>query len=629
MGRTGTRRLTAAQALVEFLRRQYVERDGEAQPFFAGVWGIFGHGNVAGIGQALQQQRDEPDVPKLRYYQGKNEQAMVHIAAAYAKTKARLGTFACTSSIGPGATNMITGAAGATINRLPVLLLPGDVFARRNVAPVLQQLEFEHSQDVSVNDAFRAVSRYWDRINRPDQLPFALMEAMRVLTSPSETGAVTLALPQDVQAEAWDFPSELFKKRVWPIRRPPADRELLKRAVDWIKGAKRPLLIAGGGVVYSDAMEALKRFVEQTGVPVGETQAGKGSLPWDHPQNVGPIGVTGSLAANRLAQHADLVIAVGTRLGDFPTASKTLFQHPEVKFIAINVAELDAYKHAALPLVADAKVTLEELAERLRDFQVSDDYAQEIARLKREWDAEVDRLRKPSGRVPLRQAEVIGVVNEAAGERGIVVCAAGSLPGDLHKLWRTRDPQGYHLEYGYSCMGYEIAGGLGAKLAAPERDVYVMVGDGSYLMMSSELVTAVQEGVKITVVLLDNHGFSSIKGLSLSVGSGGFGTEYRLRDPKTGELVGEPLPIDFEANARSLGAHALRARTLDELKQALEEAKRVDKTTVIVVETALDERVPGYEAWWDVPIAEVSEMESVRKAREAYERMRERERFFL
>ena len=629
MGRTGTRRLTAAQALVEFLRRQYVERDGEAQPFFAGVWGIFGHGNVAGIGQALQQQRDEPDVPKLRYYQGKNEQAMVHIAAAYAKTKARLGTFACTSSIGPGATNMITGAAGATINRLPVLLLPGDVFARRNVAPVLQQLEFEHSQDVSVNDAFRAVSRYWDRINRPDQLPFALMEAMRVLTSPSETGAVTLALPQDVQAEAWDFPSELFKKRVWPIRRPPADRELLKRAVDWIKGAKRPLLIAGGGVVYSDAMEALKRFVEQTGVPVGETQAGKGSLPWDHPQNVGPIGVTGSLAANRLAQHADLVIAVGTRLGDFPTASKTLFQHPEVKFIAINVAELDAYKHAALPLVADAKVTLEELAERLRDFQVSDDYAQEIARLKREWDAEVDRLRKPSGRVPLRQAEVIGVVNEAAGERGIVVCAAGSLPGDLHKLWRTRDPQGYHLEYGYSCMGYEIAGGLGAKLAAPERDVYVMVGDGSYLMMSSELVTAVQEGLKITVVLLDNHGFSSIKGLSLSVGSGGFGTEYRLRDPKTGELAGEPLPIDFEANARSLGAHALRARTLDELKQALEEAKRVDKTTVIVVETALDERVPGYEAWWDVPIAEVSEMESVRKAREAYERMRERERFFL
>ena len=629
MGRTGTRRLTTAQALVEFLRRQYVERDGEAQPFFAGVWGIFGHGNVAGIGQALQQQRDEPDTPKLRYYQGKNEQAMVHIAAAYAKTKARLGTFACTSSIGPGATNMITGAAGATINRLPVLLLPGDLFARRNVAPVLQQLESEHSQDVSVNDAFRVVSRYWDRINRPDQLPFALMEAMRVLTSPSETGAVTLALPQDVQAEAWDFPSELFKKRVWPIRRPLADRELLRRAVDWIRNAKRPLLIAGGGVVYSGAMEALKRFVERTGVPVGETQAGKGSLPWDHPQNVGPIGVTGSLAANRLAQHADLVIAVGTRLGDFPTASKTLFQHPDVRFIAINVAELDAYKHAALPLVADAKVTLEELTERLRDFQVSDDYAQEITRLKREWDAEVDRLRKPSGRVPLRQAEVIGAVNEAAGERGIVVCAAGSLPGDLHKLWRTRDPQGYHLEYGYSCMGYEIAGGLGAKLAAPERDVYVMVGDGSYLMMSSELVTAVQEGVKITVVLLDNHGFSSIKGLSLSVGSGGFGTEYRLRDPKTGELVGEPLSLDFEANARSLGAHALRARTLDELKQALEEVKRVDKTTVIVVETALDERVPGYEAWWDVPIAEVSEMESVRKAREAYERMRERERFFL
>lgn len=629
MGKKGTRRLTTAQALIEFLRRQFVERDGEEHPFFAGVWGIFGHGNVAGIGQALQQQRDEPETPKLRYYQGKNEQAMVHIAAAYAKTKARLGTFACTSSIGPGATNMITAAAGATINRLPVLLLPGDVFARRNVAPVLQQLEWEHSQDVSVNDCFKAVSRYWDRVNRPDQLPFALLEAMRVLTSPADTGAVTLALPQDVQAEAWDFPEELFRKRVWPIRRPPADRRLLAKAVEWIRGAKRPLLIAGGGVVYSDAMDALRRLVEPTGIPVGETQAGKGSLPWDHPQNVGAIGVTGSLAANRLAQQADLILAVGTRLGDFPTASKTLFQNPDVKFIAINVAELDAYKHAALPLVADAKVTLEELAERLRDYRVSDEYAREIARLKREWDAEVDRLRKPSGEVPLRQAEVIGVVNEAAGEKGIVVCAAGSLPGDLHKLWRTRDPRGYHLEYGYSCMGYEIAGGLGAKLAAPERDVYVMVGDGSYLMMSSELVTTVQEGVKITVVLLDNHGFSSIKGLSLGVGSGGFGTEYRARDPKTGELTGEPLALDFEANARSLGAHALRARTLEELRGALEEAKRHEVTTVIVVETALDERVPGYEAGWDVPVAEVSEMEGVRKAREEYEKMRGQERFFL
>lgn len=623
--RRGTRRLTMAQALIEFLKQQYVERDGEEQPFFAGVWGIFGHGNVAGIGQALQQQNE----PKLRYYQAKNEQAMVHAAAAFAKMKDRLQTFACTSSIGPGATNMITAAAGATINRLPVLLLPGDIFARRNVAPVLQQLESEHSQDISVNDCFKPISRYWDRINRPDQLPFALMEAMRVLTSPADTGAVTLALPQDVQAEAWDYPEELFKRRVWPIRRPPADRTLLARAVEQIRSAKRPLLIAGGGVIYSGATEALERFVEQTGIPVGETQAGKGSLPWDHPQNVGAIGVTGSLAANRLAKDADLILAIGTRLGDFPTASKTLFQNPDVKFIAINVAELDAYKHSALPLVADAKVVLEELTQALSDYRVSDEYAQQIAQLKREWDQEVERITSPKGRPTLAQAEVIGIVNAFTQPRDVVVCAAGSLPGDLHKLWRTRDPKGYHLEYGYSCMGYEIAGGLGVKMAVPDREVYVMVGDGSYLMMNSEIVTAVQEGIKITVMLLNNHGFSSIKGLSLSVGSGGFGTEYRFRDPQTGDLTGERLPIDFVAHARSLGAHALSARTTEELQKALEEAKKSDQITVIVVEVELDERVPSYEAWWDVPIAEVSDMESVQKAHEDYEKMRPRERFFL
>ncbi len=618
-----TRRMTMAQALIAFLKNQYVERDGREIPFFAGVWGIFGHGNVAGIGQALQQ---NPDFP---YYLPRNEQAMVHIAIAFAKMHNRLRTFACTSSIGPGATNMVTGAATATINRLPVLLLPGDIFARRNVAPVLQQLEFEHTQDISVNDAFRPVSRYWDRITRPDQLPFALLEAMRVLTSPADTGAVTLALPQDVQTEAWDYPEELFEKRLWHIARPRADRERLRRAAEWIRAAKRPLLIAGGGVIYSEATEALARLVEQTGIPVGETQAGKGSLPFDHPQNLGAIGVTGTRAANVIARQADLVLAVGTRLGDFTTASKTAFQHPEVRFIAINVAEMDAYKHAALPLVADARVTLEELCEALADYHIAPDYAEEIARLKAEWEAEVERLFDLRHGPPMAQSEVIGILNRWAGPRDVVVCAAGSLPGDLHKLWRTRDPKGYHLEYGYSCMGYEIAGGLGVKMADPSREVYVMVGDGSYLMMSSEIVTSIQEGYKLTILVLDNHGFSSIGGLSQALGSGGFGTDYRFRNPDTGQLDGEWLPVDFAANAASLGAHALCARTREELERALEEARRQTRTTVIVVQVDKEVRVPSYESWWDVPVAEVSEMESVRRAREAYEQAVKKERYFL
>ncbi|MCS6816271.1 MAG: 3D-(3,5/4)-trihydroxycyclohexane-1,2-dione acylhydrolase (decyclizing) [Blastocatellia bacterium] len=618
-----TRRLTMAQALIAFLKNQYVERDGREIPFFAGIWGIFGHGNVAGIGEALQQ---NPDFP---YYLPRNEQAMVHIAVAFAKMHNRLRTFACTSSIGPGATNMLTGAATATINRLPVLLLPGDIFARRNVAPVLQQLESEHTLDISVNDAFRPVSRYWDRLSRPDQLPFALLEAMRVLTSPADTGAVTLALPQDVQAEAWDYPEELFEKRVWHIPRPPADRERLRRAVQWIRAARRPLVIAGGGVIYSEATEALARFVEQTGIPVAETQAGKGSLPFDHPQNLGAIGVTGTRAANVIAREADLVIAIGTRLGDFPTASKTAFQHPDVRFLAINVAEMDAHKHAALPLVADARVTLEELREALVDYRVSTDYAATIGRLKAEWEAEVERLFDLRHGPPMAQSEVIGILNRFAGPRDVVVCAAGSLPGDLHKLWRTRDPKGYHLEYGYSCMGYEIAGGLGVKMADPSREVYVLVGDGSYLMMSSEIVTSIQEGYKLVILVLDNHGFSSIGGLSQSLGLGTFGTEYRARNPQTGQLDGEWLPVDFAANAASLGAHALRARTREELEHALEEARRQTRTTVIAVEVDKEVRVPNYESWWDVPVAEVSEMDVVRQVRAQYEEAKKRERFFV
>ncbi len=617
-----TIRLTMAQALIRFLKNQYVERDGRVIPFFAGVFGIFGHGNVAGIGQALQE---HPDFP---YYQARNEQAMVHLAAAFAKMSNRLRTFACTSSIGPGATNMVTAAAGATINRVPVLLLPGDIFARRNVAPVLQQLEQPYTQDISVNDAFRAVSRYWDRIYRPEQLLYALPEAMRVLTSPADTGAVTLALPQDVQAEAFDYPEHFFEKRVWTIPRPRPDETLFRRAVEMIRQARRPLIIAGGGVIYSEATEVLRRFVEQTGIPVGETQAGKGSLRYDHPFNLGAIGVTGTPAANTIAREADLVIGIGTRYTDFTTASKTLFQNPEVRFLNINVAEFDAFKMRALPLVADAKVVLEMLLEALADYRTDEAYQAQVKRLHDEWDAEVERLYNVQHGPPLAQSAVIGAVNRAAGEKGVVICAAGSLPGDLHKLWRARDPKSYHLEYGYSCMGYEIPGGIGVKMAAPERDVFVMVGDGSYLMMPSEIVTAVQEGIPITIVLLDNHGFSSIGGLSQSIGSGGFGTHYRFRNPETGQLDGDVLPIDYVANARSLGAHAVRVNSIEELEAALEEAKEADRVTVIVVEVDREKRVPGY-AWWDVPIAEVSTMESVQKARAEYEKHVKEERHFV
>jgi 3D-(3,5/4)-trihydroxycyclohexane-1,2-dione acylhydrolase (decyclizing) len=618
-----TRRLTMAQALIAFLEQQYVERDGREQQFLAGVWGIFGHGNVAGVGQALHQHQDFP------YYLCRNEQAMVHTAVAYAKMNNRLRAFACTTSIGPGATNMVTGAALATINRLPVLLLPGDIFARRNVAPVLQQLESAQSQDVSVNDCFKPVSRYWDRINRADQLPDALLAAMRVLTSPAETGAVTLALPQDVQAEAWDYPEELFAKRVWHVARPLAERAMLERAVQMIGAAQRPMIVAGGGVLYSEATDALARFAAQTGIPVGETQAGKGSLPFDHPQNLEAVGVTGTPGANIIAREADLIIAIGTRLSDFTTASKTAFQHPDVRFINLNITAFDACKHSGLPLVADARSALEELSAALAGYRVNDAYASRIAQLKQQWEAEVERLFNLRHGPPLSQSEVIGIVNGFSRSEDVVVCAAGSLPGDLHKLWRTRNPKGYHLEYGYSCMGYEIAGGLGVKMADPAREVYVMVGDGSYLMMSSEIATAIAEGLKLTIIIHDNHGFSSIGGLSQAVGAGGFGTDYRYRHPDTGRFDGEVLPVDYAANAASLGAHAIRATTREELQHALEEARRQQKTTAIVVEVDKEMRVPGYESWWDVPVAEVSEVEAVRRARAEYEKAVKKERRFL
>src|SRR5262245_52242998 len=624
-------RLTMAQALVRFLTKQRSSRDGREQALFGGMFGIFGHGNVAGIGQALQECRGE-----MRYYLPRNEQAMVHTAAAYAKAHNRLRTLACTSSIGPGATNMITGAAAATINRVPVLLLPGDMFAGRRPAPVLQQLESSASPDLSVNDCFRPVSRYLDRIERPEQIVTSLPEAMRVLTSPSETGAVTLALPQDVQVEAYDYPAALFEPRVWTVPRARADRDRLQEAAALIRASRRPMIVAGGGVIYSEATAALRAFVDATGIPVGETQAGKGALPEPHPRVAGGVGATGTRAANLLARDADLVIVVGSRLSDFTTASKTAFQHERVRFIAINVAELDAGKHAAVPLVGDARAVIEELLPLVAGHRVSAEYADTVAASCTDWRLEVDRIcaagvpaEGAEGRRRVTQAQIIGVLQEALGPADVIVCAAGSLPGDLHKLWRARDPKGYHLEYGYSCMGYEIAGGLGVKMAAPERRVCVLVGDGSYLMMAQEIVTAVQERLAMTIVLLDNRGFASIGGLSEAVGSGGFGTQYRYRNAATGDLDGDALPVDLAANAESLGARVWRAETLESVRNALAESRTEQRPSVIVVPVEREARVPGYDSWWDVPVAEVSSRRDVLTAREAYDVARQKERDFL
>jgi 3D-(3,5/4)-trihydroxycyclohexane-1,2-dione acylhydrolase (decyclizing) len=617
-----TDRLTVGQAVIMFLKNQYAERDGVENPFFAGCLGIFGHGIVAGVGEGLMEN------PDFRYYMTRNEQSSVHIAIAYAKMKNRLMTFACISSIGPGATNMITGAACATINRLPVLLIPGDIFARRNVAPVLQQLESPSSQDISVNDCFKPVSKYWDRINRPEQLITSLPEVMRVLTSQSDTGAVTLSLPQDVQAEAFDFPEELFQKRIWKIARPRPDASLLKEAAKMIKSSRKPVIVAGGGVIYSQATVILQKLVERTGIPVTETFAGKGSLPYNHPSNLGAVGATGTPGANEFTSAADLIIGIGTRYSDFTTASKTAFQNPQVKFININIADFDSYKHSALPLTADARVCIEELSELLADYSVSAEYRSRTAEMNKTWDKQVREFYKVTGSLPVSQAEVVGAVNEFAGPQDVVLCAAGSLPGDLHKLWRTLDPKGFHLEYGYSTMGYECAAGIGAKMACPEREIYVMVGDGNYLMMNTEIVTAIQEGIKFTIILLNNNGFGSIGALSQSIGSQRFGTKYRYRDEETGLLTGEILPVDFAQNARSLGAYVIEAHDINSLKLALAEAKDQTKTTVITIETDLYKGVPGY-AWWEVAVAEVAEIDTVKKAYQSYIENKKKQRYFL
>jgi 3D-(3,5/4)-trihydroxycyclohexane-1,2-dione acylhydrolase (decyclizing) len=623
----GTRRLTVAQALVEFLANQHVERDGEEHRFIERVLGIFGHGMVAGLGEALEAYADV-----MPYQQARNEQGMVHTAIGYAKRARRLRTLACASSIGPGATNMITGAATATIDRIPVLLLPGDIFVGRRVAPVLQQLERSDMQDVSVNDCFKPVARYWDRISRPEQLITSAMEALRVLTSPSETGAVVLALPQDAQVEAFDYPEAFLARRTWHIPRPRPDAAALARAADVIASAERPLLVAGGGVIYADASAALDAFVRATGIPVAETQAGKGALPWDHPQVVGAIGVTGGAAANSLARDADVVIAVGTRLADFTTMSKTVFADPGVRFVSINVTEMDAHKHGAVPLVGDARAALDELGAALASrggYHVPEARARRIAGLREAWNAEVDRVVELTAPTHVSQAEVIGVVNRAVGPDAVLVNAAGSLPGDLHKLWRTSRPGGYHMEYGYSCMGYEVAAGLGVKMATPDADVVVMIGDGTWLMLASELMTAVQEGRKLTIVLVDNHGYACIGRLSGSCGGHNDFNGFRFRDAATGLLTGEVVPVDFAANARSLGADVLVAHDRAGLEAAVADALASPRTTVVVVETDASVDVPGYDSWWDVPRAEVSSSPRVRAARADWESHVRDERWHL
>jgi 3D-(3,5/4)-trihydroxycyclohexane-1,2-dione acylhydrolase (decyclizing) len=632
MSRPDTIRLTVAQATVEFLSVQYSERDGVEQRLFAGCFGIFGHGNVAGIGQALLQAAiDKPGT--LPYILGRNEQAMVHSAVGFARMRDRLQTYAVSTSVGPGATNMVTGAALATINRLPVLLLPADTFADRSASPLLQELELPQSGDVSVNDCFRPVSRYFDRVWRPEQLPSALLAAMRVLTDPAETGAVTLCLPQDVQATAFDWPRDLFGKRVWHVARSLPEPAVLERAAALIRGARRPLLVAGGGVVYSGATEALARFCESTGIPVGQTQAGKGSLVYDHPACLGAIGSTGTTAANAVARDADVVIGVGTRYSDFTTASRTAFQADDVRFVNVNVAALDAVKHSGLSLVADAREALDALTTELAGHRVEEQYVAEYSRLAAQWDAVVDSAYTPDTAATahgvLSQGAVLGMVNELSEPRDVVVCAAGSMPGELHKLWRTRDPKGYHVEYGYSCMGYEVAGGLGAKLACPDRDVFVLVGDGSYLMMPGELVTAVQEQVKLIVVLVDNNGFASIGALSESLGSQRFGTAYRYRSAQSGRLDGDLLPVDLAANAESLGVEVIRAGSADSFAAAVKTAKAAPTTTVIYVRTDPLQGAPDSDAWWDVPVSETATLQSTRSARKTYEEHKVDQRAFL
>lgn len=612
MSGSGTRRLTTAQALIAFLARQFTERDGERRRLITATWGIFGHGNVAGIGQALVEYAEE-----MPYLQGRNEQAMVHAAVGYARQSERLSAHAVTTSIGPGATNLVTGAALATINHLPVLLLPGDVFAARPADPVLQQLEVPGHGDVSVNDVLRPVSKYFDRITRPEQLVPAALAALRVLTDPVDTGAVTLALPQDVQAEAYDWPEEFFRTRVWRVRRPAPDPAELADAAAALRTARRPLIVAGGGVRYSGAENALRALADASGIPVAATQAGKGALPHGHPADVGGIGHTGTATADELARTADVVLGVGTRWTDFTTASATLFQHPDVRFVNLNVAPADAAKLAGLPLVADARTGLEALADALEGVRVEASYATGYTEGKEAWERRVSAAFTPADdSARPTQPQVLGALDTLVTGDDILINAAGSLPGDLHKLWRPRSRDQYHVEYGYSCMGYEIPAAIGVALAAPGRPVWALVGDGTYLMNPTEIVTAVREGIPIKVVIVQNHGYASIGGLSQSVGAERLGTAYRTHE-------GDPLPVDLAANAASLGMRVLRAKTVRDLREALAVARAATVPTGVYVETETADTVSGAppaQAWWDVPVAETATRSSAVEARAEYDR---------
>ncbi len=628
-----TMRMTTAQALVKFLNYQYIDSDGVEQKFVDGIFTIFGHGNVLGLGQALEE-----DPGDLKVYQGRNEQGMAHAAMAFAKQKHRKQIMACTSSVGPGSANMVTAAATATANQVPVLLLPGDVFASRQPDPVLQQIEQTHDLTISTNDSFKAVSKYWDCISRPEQLMSALINAMRVLTNQADTGAVTICLPQDVQGEAWDFPEVFFKKRVHKIERRTPSIEAVKEACDLIKQKKKPVIISGGGVRYSGAAGALKEFTETLHIPFTETQAGKSAIESHHPFNLGGVGVTGNLAANQIAKDADLVIGIGTRFTDFTTASKQLFQNENVEFLTINVSEFDAEKLDARKIVADAKLTLKALEKELNEVSYKSEYGTKINEIKEDWEKELARLHdieykednfspEVSGHLDkqlvqykdalhssLTQTQVIGEINHSIDDDAIIVGAAGSLPGDLQRTWVSKQPNTYHMEYGYSCMGYEISGALGTKLAKPDKEVYAMVGDGSYLMLHSELVTSLQERRKINVVLFDNAGFGCINNLQMGNGMGSFNTEFRSRNEETGKLDGEIMTIDFAQSASGYGVKTYKVTTIEELRNAIADAKKQTISTLIDIKVLPKTMTDGYESWWHVGVAEVSEKSAIQKA---------------
>ena len=609
--------LTTAQALVRFLSAQFSERDGRERRLIPAIFGIFGHGNVAGLGQALFEYGQD-----LPYFQPRNEQSMVHTACGFAKATNRAATLACTSSIGPGATNMLSGAALATINHLPVLLLPSDYYATRHQGPVLQQLEHPVSADVSVNDCFRPVSRFFDRITRPEQLLTALPEAMRVLTDPSETGAATIALPQDVQAHAYSFPEALFEKRIWRIERRLPDPQRIAEAVVMVKRAKRPVIIAGGGVHYSEAWEALQNFSESMGIPVVETFAGKGAIRKDSALLLGGHGVTGNSSAAQCVSQADLVICVGTRLTDFATGSQSCFNNADVRFISLNVTSRDAHKQGALPILADAREGLRALASAGAKAGVKPraSYVEEIAGLKTQWKQQlIQEIYQPAPGEAMSQGQLIGILNDEAKAGDTIIAAAGSPPGDLHKLWDVSGGAACHLEFGYSCMGYEIPAGLGVRMAQPQGEIVVLIGDGTYLMNPTELVTANQEGLKITVVISENHGFQCIRQLQMGRAGHSFGNEFRTRDMKSKRLEGEFVPIDFARNAESMGARAWSANTPEELRQALRQAREEKGACVIVVQTEKYRYLPGSGVWWDVAPAEVSQDPVTQKLRAEYE----------